>query len=121
MNQTGIRFASQHNLRVSVKSSGHDFLGRSTAKNSFLLWTHNFKNITFNDEFIINGVNYGSAVTVGSGVGVRTLYDAAKVQGKVVVGGGSVSISQSGGYVQGAGHAILSPLLGLAADNALGT
>lgn len=78
------------------------------------MWTHNFQNITFHDEFIIDGVNLGSAVTVGSGVLVGDLYDAAKTEGKIVVGGTSASIAQSGGYVQGAGHAYLSPALGLA-------
>lgn len=30
-NQAGVIFAAQHKLKVAVKASGHDFLGRSTA------------------------------------------------------------------------------------------
>jgi len=104
---------------VAVKASGHDYLGRSTAKGSFLLWTRYFQNVTFHDSFKISGINHGSAVTVGSGVGLHDLYVLAKAQGKIFVGGTAASVVASGGYVQGAGHSALSPLLGLAADNAL--
>ncbi|KAI0045240.1 FAD-binding domain-containing protein [Auriscalpium vulgare] len=117
--QAGIIFASRHNLRVSVKSSGHDYLGRSTEKNFLLLWTQYFKSITVSDAFIVNGQDHGSAVTVGSGVGLRELYRALTPYGKMVVGGTAVTVSAGGGYVQGGGHSAFSPLLGLASDNAL--
>ncbi|KAF8577474.1 FAD-binding domain-containing protein [Ramaria rubella] len=117
--QAGIRFASTHNLKVAVKASGHDYLGRSTAKNSFLLWTRNFQNITFHDSFAVGGENMGPAVNVGSGVGLHTLYQAAKTQGKIFVGGTAATVVAAGGYVQGAGHSALAPTFGLAADNTL--
>lgn len=59
-------------------------------------------------------------MTVGSGVELNTMYNASKEVGKIVVGGAPASVVAAGGYVQGAGHSSLSPLLGLAADNALG-
>jgi FAD/FMN-containing dehydrogenase len=119
-NQAGVRFAQKHNLKVAIKASGHDLLGRSTAKNSLLLWTRHFQDITFHDSFVVGGKDMGSAVTVGSGVGLHTLYEATKSQSKIFVGGTAASVVQAGGYVQGAGHSTLSPLFGLAADNALG-
>ena len=33
--RTAIKFARDHNLRVTIKSSGHDFLGKSSAHASF--------------------------------------------------------------------------------------
>lgn len=105
---------------MAVKASGHDYLGRSTAKNSFLLWTHYFQNITFHESFTVAGKDQGSAVTVGSGVGLHALYQASKLQGKIYVGGSAVTVAPAGGYIQGAGHSALSPSMGLAADNALG-
>ncbi|KAI0064475.1 FAD-binding domain-containing protein [Artomyces pyxidatus] len=117
--QAGVNFASNHSLRVAIKSSGHDYLGRSTQKNSLLLWTQFLKDISFTDSFTVEELNLGSAVTVGSGVGLQALYDACKAQGKMVVGGSAATVSAGGGYVQGAGHSAFSPLLGLAADNAL--
>ncbi|KAI0248046.1 hypothetical protein BJV78DRAFT_1132054 [Lactifluus subvellereus] len=117
--QAGIRFAQDYNLRVVIKSSGHDFLGRSTAKNSLLLWTAYFKNITFAEKFPIDGVDQGPVVTVGSGVGLKTIYTAAKAQNKMFVGGTAATVSAAGGYTQGAGHSPFSPTYGLAADNVL--
>ncbi|KAI0064118.1 FAD-binding domain-containing protein [Artomyces pyxidatus] len=117
--QAGVKFAAKHNLRVAIKASGHDFLGRSTAKNSLLLWTQYFKNITFEDNFRIGNKNYGSTVTVGSGVGLKALYGAAKDQGKIFVGGTAATVAAAGGYSQGAGHSAFSPVLGLATDNAV--
>ena len=33
----------------------HDFLGRSSGKGSFLIWTHHMKAITFHDSFSPTG------------------------------------------------------------------
>lgn len=115
-----MNFATKFNLRVAVKASGHDILGRSTAKDSLLLWTHNFRNITFTDSFFVGENNEGCAVTVGSGLPMNELYMATKAQGKIVVGATASTVVAAGGYVQGAGHSVYSPLFGLAADNALG-
>lgn len=115
-----MRFAQIHNLKVAIKASGHDLLGRSTAKGSLLLWTRHLEDITFHDSFRVGRNDKGSAVTTGSGVGLHTLYQACKARGKIYVGGVSANVVPAGGYVQGAGHSALGPLLGLAADNVLG-
>ncbi|KAJ3575466.1 hypothetical protein NP233_g1083 [Leucocoprinus birnbaumii] len=117
--QAGVNFAREHNLRLSIKASGHDYLGRSTAKHSLLIHTQKLQSIEFTDNFLVGGLNKGSAVTVGSGVGLSALYNATKNVGKIFVGGSAATVAPGGGYVQGAGHSALSPLLGLAADNAL--
>ena len=108
-------------MRVAIKSSGHDYLGRSTARHSLLLWTAYLQNITFADEFPIAGVDQGPAVTVGAGAGLDTIYTAAKAQNKVFIGGVAATVSAAGGYTQGAGHSPFSPIYGLAADNVLRT
>ena len=116
-----MRFAQTHNLRVAVKSSGHDYLGRSTAKNSLLLWTAYFQDISFTEQFFVAGEDHGPAVTLGSGVGLKAIYAAAKAQNKMFIGGTAATVSPAGGYTQGAGHSAFSPLYGLAADNVLRT
>ncbi|KAJ6514419.1 FAD-binding domain-containing protein [Mycena vitilis] len=117
--QAAVKFASAHNLRLAVKSSGHDYLGRSTAPNSLLIRTANLKNISFTESFFVGGENLGPAVTIGSGVHAQDVYQASKVQGKIVVTGAAATVTAAGGYVQGAGHSTLSPMYGLAADNVL--
>ena len=115
-----MNFAREHDLRLAIKASGHDYLGRSTAKNSLLISTHLFQNITFHDNFTVGKQDLGSAVTVGSGVALNTLYKATKDQGKIFVGGTAATVAPAGGYFQGAGHSALSPIFGLLADNTLG-
>lgn len=66
-----VKFASDHNLRLVVKATGHDWYGRSTAAGSLLLWTHKRKNITWHDSFVAEGCATSTAVpavTVQSGV-----------------------------------------------------
>lgn len=85
-----------------------------------LIFTHALQDIQFHDSFKVRGKDLGSAVTVGSGVPLNTLYQASKAQGKIFVGGTAATVVAAGGYVQGGGHSALSPTFGLAADNALG-
>ncbi|KAI5116059.1 hypothetical protein M0805_002845 [Coniferiporia weirii] len=117
--QTGLKFAVEHNLKVAMKSSGHDLLGRSTGKGVLLFWVHYMRNVSFTESFFVGEKNEGSAVTVESGVPLSLFYSEARARGKVVVGGTAANVAPAGGYVQGAGHSAFSPLFGLAADNAL--
>jgi hypothetical protein len=69
---------------LAIKASGHDYLGRSTAKSYPLIWTHKLRDIKFTDSFVVAGEPKGSAVTVGSGVALNTLYGASKAAGKIL-------------------------------------
>ncbi|KAF7377579.1 hypothetical protein MSAN_00180600 [Mycena sanguinolenta] len=117
--QAAVNFSRTHNLRLAVKSSGHDYLGRSTAPNSLLIRTRNFQNVSFSDSFFIGSTDMGSTVTVGGGAFAQSMYTEGKANGKIGVGGSAATVCIAGGWVQGAGHSALSPTFGLGADNAL--
>ena len=53
--QAAVNFERKHNLKLVVKSTGHDFLGRSTARGSFLIWAHRMKDMSYNSTFIPEG------------------------------------------------------------------
>ncbi|KAM4059507.1 FAD binding domain-containing protein [Hirsutella rhossiliensis] len=113
----GFKFARDHNIRVTVKNTGHDFIGRSAGRGSLALWTHHLKAIEFLDY---SGPRYrGPAVRVGAGVQFFELYRAAARRGLRVAGGYCPTVGIAGGYVQGAGHGPLGATYGLAADNTL--
>jgi FAD/FMN-containing dehydrogenase len=118
--QAAVQFASKHNLRLVVKSTGHDGLGRSTAPNSLLIRVSKFQNISSTDDFYVGGENMGSAVTIGSGVHANTIYQHNKGQGKFSVVAAAETVAPAGGQIQGGGHSPLSPAYGLVSDNALG-
>ncbi|KAJ7601175.1 hypothetical protein C8J56DRAFT_27936 [Mycena floridula] len=122
--QATVKFAAKHNLRLVVKSTGHDYLGRSAAKGSLLLWTHNMKTITYNEAFVPKGAPasekyYG--ITLGAGVQWHEAYDAIQTHGRFLVGGlaAGSSIGAAGGWIQGGGHSAFSPQHGLGVDNAI--
>lgn len=113
----GIQFAREKNIRLTVRNTGHDILGRSTGEGSLALWTHNLKDTAF--------INYtslsynGSAAKVGAGVQVLEVYKAASEHGLRVVGGGCPTVGLAGGWLPGGGHGPLTSAYGLGADNAL--
>jgi len=117
----GIDFARQNNLRLVIRNTGHDFLGRSTGYGSFIINTHSFKSVEFTSEYAGPGDYHGGAVTVGAGIQLRELYRLANAQKPpvVVVGGECPTVGLAGGFIQGGGHGPLATLYGLAADQAL--
>ncbi|KAK7024262.1 hypothetical protein VNI00_016479 [Paramarasmius palmivorus] len=122
--QAAVQFAAEHNLRLVVKNTGHDYLGRSAARNSFMIWTHHLKNITYNAAFVPVNSTSGEtfkALTFEAGVQWHEAYDAAEQNGRVIVGGLSAggSVGAAGGWVLGGGHSALAPTYGLGVDNAL--
>ncbi|KAG5652218.1 hypothetical protein H0H81_005800 [Sphagnurus paluster] len=123
--QAAVRFAAEHNLRLVIKNTGHDYLGRSTARGAFLLWTHKMKNISYTDNFLPEGappemVPY-KALTLGAGVQWHEAYAAAELHGRYILGGvsGDGSIGAAGGWLMGGGHSALSARHGLGVDNVL--
>ena len=53
--QAAVNFARRHNLKVVVKNTGHDYLGRSTGRGGFLIWTHRMKQMLYNSTFVPEG------------------------------------------------------------------
>ncbi|KAN0067982.1 hypothetical protein V8E54_013910 [Elaphomyces granulatus] len=121
--QQAVRFAGQHNLRLAVKSSGHDYSGRSSSPYSLQILTNRLKNIKFVDNFVPDGSEEdqaeGPAVIIGSGVSLQEIYAAASGRGLVVIGGTAHTVGIAGGYIQGGGHSILGPWKGMGSDQAL--
>jgi FAD/FMN-containing dehydrogenase len=123
--QTAVKFAAHHNIKLVIKNTGHDFLGRSSAPHSLQILTHGFKNISVVDGFVPR-MPAGTAtsekikaVTLGAGVQLREMYAYLGSKGLMVVGGASNTVGVAGGYVQGGGHSYLGWMHGMASDNVL--
>lgn len=112
-----LQFAKANNVRVLVRNTGHDFLGRSTGAGALAIWTQGLKNISFGQW---SDMNYqGPSVTVGAGVIGYEILEAANQQGLTVVSGECATVGLAGGFTQGGGHSALSTQFGLAADQTL--
>lgn len=117
-----VKFANKYNLKLVVKNTGHDFLGRSSGEGSFSIWTHNLNGINFTDKFVGLGCRETTAepaITVGAAEQWNNVYKAAKDRNLTVVGGAFPTVGAAGGWVQGGGHSPLSVLYGLGIDNVL--
>ncbi|KAI2793331.1 putative FAD-linked oxidoreductase [Penicillium oxalicum] len=119
--QHAVRFAGRHNLRLVIKNTGHDFLGRSSAPESLQILTHSMKEIEVLDNFIPRGGRRGEgpAMTIGAGVQLPEMYVAAAKYHRTVMAGSAHTVGGAGGYIQGGGHSPFGQWKGLASDNAL--
>ncbi|OJJ38346.1 hypothetical protein ASPWEDRAFT_105839 [Aspergillus wentii DTO 134E9] len=112
-----LKFATEHNIRLVVRNTGHDYNGKSTGAGALGLWTHNLKDIEINDY---KDSHYtGKAIKMGAGVQGFEAYQAANNTGLQVVGGECPTVGIAGGYSQGGGHSALASRYGLAADQVL--
>ncbi|KAJ5788017.1 FAD-binding domain-containing protein [Penicillium paradoxum] len=116
--KTSLEFANKHNVRIVIKNTGHDYLGRSTGKGGLSLWTHNLKSTEFIARYESSHYN-GPAMKLGAGVQGFEAYAAADAVGHRIVGGACPTVGIAGGYSQGGGHSLLSSSHGMAADNVL--
>jgi hypothetical protein len=112
-----VNFARDNNIRLVIKSSGHDLLGKSRGPGALELWTHKLNDITFLTH--ASQAYSGPAVKLGAGVQGNQALEAANKKGLRVLSGSCAGVSPAGGYAQGGGHSMLSTTYGLAADNVL--
>ncbi|KAH8175246.1 FAD binding domain-containing protein [Sarocladium implicatum] len=112
-----LKFAQEKNIRPVVRSTGHDFLGRSSGAGGLGIWLWHLKDtevIDYSDAFYS-----GPALKVAPGVIGAEAVEAAAAKDLVVVTGECPTVAVAGGFTQGGGHSALSTSYGLAADQTL--
>ena len=120
-----VAFARLFNIRLVVKNTGHDILGRSEGAGGLEVWIrHLRKGLTFQKTFKSStGCNKsgwtGSAIKIGGAYTWGDVYVTAKANNVIVVGGGTPSVGAIGGWMQGGGHGPASRQFGLGADQVL--
>ncbi|EPS33802.1 hypothetical protein PDE_08764 [Penicillium oxalicum 114-2] len=115
--QKTVQFAQKHKIRLVIRNTGHDYLGKSTAPGGLALWMHNLKNT---EHLQYRSSSYvGPALRLGAGVQGFEAMAAAHAQNKVILTGNCDSVGVVGGYSQGGGHGQLASWVGLAADQVL--
>ena len=112
-----IRFANERNIRLVIRNTAHDYMGRSTGAGALAIWTAHLKGVQVMDW---SDAEYkGKALKIGAGVLGHEALDAASTAGLVVVTGECPTVGLAGGYVQNGGHSPLATTFGLAADQTL--
>lgn len=111
------KFAREKRIRVTVKNTGHDYLGRSSGGGSLALWMHRLNGMSWLNY--TSATYSGPAIRAAAGVQFAQVYQEASSRDLRIVGGLCPTVGLSGAYVQGGGHGPLSSTYGLAADNVL--
>ncbi|KAF4817309.1 FAD-linked oxidoreductase apf9 [Colletotrichum tropicale] len=120
-----VEFAKKNNIRVVIKSTGHDFLQRSTGYGSLSIWLQNYrKGFNFHDDFqVVNECPKsdwkGSALTITGAYSWSDIYPTAFEKNLIVVGGNNRGPCATGGWTQGGGHSPVTRFYGLGADQVL--
>jgi len=119
--QAGVSFARDHNLRLIIRNTGHDFLGRSVGWGSLVINTRHFQQISTTNQWAGPGGYTGSAITVGAGVQAKTALQHLHGQNpkKIMVTGECATVGVAGGLPQGGGHGPWTNREGFLADTAL--
>ncbi|PWY81989.1 FAD-binding domain-containing protein [Aspergillus heteromorphus CBS 117.55] len=120
----GIKFAQDNNVRLVIKNTGHDIVGRSQGYGALMVWIKYIQSgVTFQETYApSNGCQSnwtGSAFTVGGGYIWDDLYTTAASHDRIVVGGDDPTVGVIGGYLQGGGHSPSGHYFGLATDQVL--
>jgi FAD/FMN-containing dehydrogenase len=116
--RAGIEFSREHNIRLVIKNTGHDYAGKSTAKGGLSLWTHNLNSTQFIPTYE-SSYYTGPAIKLGAGIQGFGAYAAANATGHRIVGGVCPTVGIAGGFSLGGGHSILSNVHGTGSDNVL--
>lgn len=87
--KAGVDFARENDIRLIIRNTGHDFMGRSIGFGALAINTHGFKDVEFVENYSGPGGWDGGAVKIGAGVQAAELYALAFEQTPpvVVVGG----------------------------------
>ncbi|RAL65038.1 hypothetical protein DID88_001146 [Monilinia fructigena] len=121
----GVDFARKNNIRLVIRNTGHDLLGRSTGYGSLEVWIRYLRQgIDFQKTYLpSNGCKAsswkGSAFRIAGGYVWEDVYAEATKRNVIVVGGGDPTVGCLGGWAQGGGHSPASRDYGLGADQIL--
>ncbi|KAJ5951956.1 FAD-binding type 2 [Penicillium vulpinum] len=121
----GIAFAKKNNVRLVIRNTGHDMLGKSEGYGALQIWIKYIqKGITFHETYAASDKCThsgwkGSAITIAGGYVWGDVYNVAFKRNVIIVGGGDPTVGCIGGYTSGGGHSPASRDYGLAADQVL--
>ncbi|KAJ7717139.1 FAD-binding domain-containing protein [Mycena metata] len=119
--QAAFKFSGATGVPLSIKNTGHDYLGRSRRRDSLGLWTHNLQTMNYDAQFVPEQCDSAprKAITVGAGVTTQQVYEFADANNAIFIGAYAQTVGVSGGWLMGGGHSVLSPSFGLGVDRVL--
>ena len=113
-----LAFCNEHNIMVSIKTTGHSYAGSSAMRGSLVIWMRNFQKQgaveTHTDSC---GASREHVLKIGGGQVWGEAYAYVYDAGREICGGGGMTVSAAGGWLQGGGLCALSRKYGYGIDN----
>jgi hypothetical protein len=120
--QATLNFVREHNIRLIIKNTGHDFLGRSSAANTLALRTANLKALQYQANFTAKNcptANTPNVGIMGAGVVAHEAVNYFLTYDMDVTVGACPTVGIAGGFGQSGGHGVFGPSYGLMVDQAV--
>ncbi|CAG9982543.1 unnamed protein product [Clonostachys byssicola] len=115
---SGIKFARDRNVRLVIRNTGHDFLGKSIGRGGLAIWTRDLNKAEFIPSYR-SALYEGPAMKLGAGIRAFEAVEAAHSNKVRLITGYCSTVGIVGGFLQGGGSGPLSSVYGLAADQVL--
>ncbi|KAJ7853446.1 FAD binding domain-containing protein [Mycena leptocephala] len=116
--QLGVNFSRNKGIRLVVKNTGHDFVGRSVGAGALSIWLHNLQGQKFVPDF--SGSNYrGPAARIAGGTQGWQVYNFMADNNISIVAPGESTVAILGGFTAVGGHSALTSYYGMGSDQAL--
>ncbi|KAF1983708.1 FAD-binding domain-containing protein [Aulographum hederae CBS 113979] len=123
----GVKFAEKHNVRLIVKNTGHEFIGKNLGFGSLSIWTKALVGSKWtgnwtpssNVTLVREQAGKQAAITFGPGFTGSAVTAEVEKHNQIIVGGADPSVGIGGGWFMGGGHGPYSNQYGLGADNVL--
>ncbi|KAF2427366.1 FAD-binding domain-containing protein [Tothia fuscella] len=123
---TAVKWAAKAGVRVVVKNTGHDFLGRNVGYGSLSIWTRHIQGAEWTEKWNgtvagndISGRWKGAAWTYGSGMTWGQMNYLSAQKKHIVVAGAEGTVGAGGGWLLGGGHGPYSNVYGLGVEQVL--
>ncbi|KIJ64523.1 hypothetical protein HYDPIDRAFT_28463 [Hydnomerulius pinastri MD-312] len=115
-----VKLAIAKHVKLTVRNTGHDFLGRSAAPLTLQVNTHEMQHLEYVPRFVPEGSNNSPvpAITMGGGAQLSRVYKLAEEKNVSVVLGTCPTVG-AGGFLQAGGLGPLTPAFGPGARHVL--
>ncbi|KAI0161955.1 hypothetical protein GGR52DRAFT_586175 [Hypoxylon sp. FL1284] len=106
-----IAVAGNHNIRLVIRNTGHDYTGKSMGAGALAIWAYHIKDTTVIDYTSLGYT--GKAISIGAGVQAFEARVVARANGLVVPEGDCASVGVAGGHRRGSGGGTYSVVLAM--------
>lgn len=116
--QLAVNFARNNNIRLTIKNTGHDWIGRNTGGGALQVWVHRLKAFEYLPTIQIAEYE-GQAARVGVALEQHEVYRNMGEANVTLLAPGSPTVGAYGGFMQGGGFSYVTSRYGLMADQVL--